>query len=413
MIFLLFALLFSATIKDKAYLLEINGVIDPVVSDYIKAEFKEIPDDTLIVIKLNTPGGLMDAMQEIVSEILNKQAIIVVWVSPEGAKAASAGTFITLAGDFACMSDNTTIGSAHPVSMGMVKMDEVMKKKIVEDALSTIRGLAKRRNRNIKIAEETVKDAKSLNSEEALKVGLIDFKANSMKEILEKLNGEKIKKKEKEYVLETKEIKIIEKRMPLIKRFLHSLSHPNIAYILLLLGIYGLIYEASTPGVGFGLAIGTVSLILAFFSLKVLPINLAGVLLIIIGIILMFLDLTVGTLGILTVAGIVSIILGGMMLVREGFLRVSPLLLISTAIVLGIFTILIFGAIIKSQRKKPETGKEGLIGMKGKVIEKIEEGKEGLIFIRGEYWKAISFKEIEEGKEVIVKEVKGNLLVVE
>jgi len=414
--FLFSLFFFSITLYSKnVYYLEIEGVIDPVVADYVKQEFKTIPDGDTIIIRLNTPGGLMESMQDIVTEFLNKKSPVIVWVGPEGAKAASAGMFITMAADIAAMAENTSIGAAHPVSMGMGagKLDETMKKKITEDALAYIRSLAKRKNRNVELVEKTVKDAKSVNSEEALKQNIIDFIANSYEEVLKKADKLKIIKQNQEFLINTKNYKLIRKKMPAIKKFLHSLAHPNIAFILLMIGIYGLIYEASSPGIGFGLVLGTLSLILAFFSLKLLPINLAGVLLIIAGIILMFLDVILGTFGVLALGGIVSLILGGMMLMREGFLSVSPYLLFPTAIILAGFTLFVLGSIIKSMRKKPATGKEGLIGLTGKVLEDIDGDNPGIVFVRGEYWEAISSNKIDKGEKVIVKEVVGNILKVE
>jgi len=411
--------------QQRLYLLEIDGVINPVFADYITENLKKITEGETVIIRMDTPGGLMDSMHQIIQSILNEPKPVIVWVGPSGARAASAGVFITMASDIACMAPGTNIGAAHPVQMGGIPQPQqpeqqkgskkdTMEEKITNDAAAYIRAITKEKNRNWKWAEKAVTKSLSITSDEALKEKVIEFIFTDLDDLRENLDGKKIKKLGKEFIVRTKNIELVKKEMKPFKKFLNKIAHPNVAFILLMFGIYGLIYEFASPGIGFGAVVGSVCLILAFFSLQLLPVNTAGLLLLILGIILMILDLITPSFGILTMGGVISFIIGSLMLFDfpEKFLRVSLSLVIATALFTLMFFVFAVKEVIKVHKKKVITGKEGLIGEKGVVKDK------DTVFVHGEYWSAkldesdSESGELKQGEEVEVINVEGKLLKV-
>jgi len=413
----------SVFCQQKLYLLEIDGVINPVIADYISENLKKIPEGETVIIRMDTPGGLMDSMHQIIQSILNEPKPVIVWVGPSGAKAASAGVFITMASDIACMAPGTNIGAAHPVQIGGIPLPQeekkeskkdTMEEKITNDAAAYIRAITKEKNRNWKWAEKAVTKSLSITSDEALKEKVIEFIFTDLDDLREKLDGEKIKKLGKEFVVRTKNVELVKKEMKPFKKFLNKIAHPNVAFILLMFGIYGLIYEFASPGIGFGAVVGSVCLILAFFSLQLLPVNTAGLLLLILGILLMILDLITPSFGILTTGGVISFIIGSLMLFDfpEKFLRVSLSLIISTALFTLLFFVFAVKEVIKVHKKKVITGKEGLIGEKGVAKDK------DTVYVHGEYWSAkldetdSKSGELKQGEEIEVINVEGKFLKV-
>ncbi|NLB34333.1 MAG: nodulation protein NfeD, partial [Elusimicrobia bacterium] len=277
-IIFIFSLLLGREALAKTILLDIDGPINPIVADYISSGLSE-PGASLAIIRMDTPGGLMDSMRLIIKDMEAASFPVVVYVGGSGAHAASAGAFITLAADLAVMASGTTIGSAHPVEMGGQGADGTMESKMVEDAAALMRGLAVRRNRNPEWAEKAVTMSLSATALEALELGVIEHIVENFEELLELLKGKTLTKHNKEFQLSLGS-GIKEYDMSFFRKFLNYIANPNFTYILLLIGIYGIIYEFSSPGIGFGAVLGGISLLLALLSFQIIPINMAGLLLI-------------------------------------------------------------------------------------------------------------------------------------
>ena len=418
LVFLFSCFFVSAETEAPVYILRINGPINPVVADYIDDGIKEAlaQNAQAVIIQMDTPGGLMDSMHQIIRGMLNAPLPVIVFVGPSGARAASAGVFITMASDIAVMATGTNIGAAHPVELGGMsgeKMPAEMGEKIVQDASAYIKSIAEDKKRNWQWAQLAVTKSKSISAEEALKKNVVEYMAQDLEELKEILDGKSVQKKGKKFILKFKNAEFTERPMKKFYQFLDKIAHPNVAYILLLLGIYGLIYELMSPGIGFGGTVGVICLILAFFSLQILPTNLAGLLLLIVGIGLMLLDLVTPTYGILTAGGVVAFVLGSIMLFKtsERIFQVSLPLIISLAGCSAAFFAFAIGSAIKIRLRPATTGQEGLIGLKGKVHKGL--APEGLVFVHGEFWRAKSVEgSIAKGKGVEVIGIEGNLLKV-
>ncbi|MEK6543032.1 MAG: nodulation protein NfeD, partial [Elusimicrobiota bacterium] len=336
----------------------------------------------------------------------------------------SAGVFITMASDVAAMAPSSNIGAAHPVNLGPSapvmgaekeggKDASIMEQKAVSDASAYMESLTKEKGRNWQWAVSAVTESKSLTAQEAFKQGVIDNLADDLKDLFKQLDGKRIHKDKKEFLLRLTDAPVEEAPMDFMQRFMNYLAHPNIAYILLMLGIYGLIYEFSSPGVGLGAAIGGISLLLAFMSLQMLPINYTGLLLLLFGIALFILELKLATHGVLAIGGITALVLGSFMLIEsaDAYFRISSgIILTSAAATFAFFTYAI-GAALDIQRKKPTTGKEGLLGQPALVTRDLDP--EGMIMAQGELWQARSSQGvIGKGKRVIVESIDGNHLTV-
>lgn len=402
-----------------AIVLKVDGVINPVSAEYITNGIKEasVSNAEVLIIQLDTPGGLDTSMRLIIKEMMASSIPIVVYVSPSGSRAASAGAFITIAAHIAAMTPGTNIGAAHPVNMGG-KMDREMSKKVENDAAAYIISLAKKRGRNEVWAEKAVRKSVSISEDEAKKENVIDLVAENIDLLLKEINGRKVEVVSGSKTINTEGIKLKHIEMTLRQRILDALSNPNIAYMLMLLGFYGLFFELSNPGAILPGIVGAISLILAFYSLQALPVNYAGLLLIFLGIILFILEIKVTSYGALTLGGIISLVLGSMMLIESPapYMKISMYLILPAATATAAFFLFLVGAGIKAQRKKPTTGKEGLIGETGIAQSDIMGSTslmgEGKIFIHGELWDAQSSEEIKNGSEVIVTGVEGLKLTV-
>lgn len=377
--------------KTNVTLITYDGAITPACSDFIKLGIESAIENKseCLIIKLNTPGGLLKSTRVIVSDILESKIPVVVYVAPGGAQAASAGVFITMAAHIAAMSPGTNIGAAHPVSM-QGEQDSIMSEKATNDAAAFIRSISEKRNRNIKWAEDAVRKSLSLSETEALKQNVVDLISPNIEELLKKINGREIETVVGKKVLNTVNAKINEVEMTFSLKLLSILSDPNIAYILFMIGLYGLLFEIFNPGVIFPGVIGGICIILAFYSMHTLPINYAGLALIVFAIILFVLEIKVVSHGILSIGGVISLILGSIMLINvESGLEV---VMISWEVIalFVILTVLFFGFAItlgiKAQRRKPTTGVEGLIKEIGEAI--TELNPEGEVRVHGEIWRA-------------------------
>ncbi|MBU0567027.1 nodulation protein NfeD [bacterium] len=394
--------------QTKINMAKVEGVIDPVVAKYILRNIERCEKEkAILLIEIDTPGGLMDSMHDINKGILNAKIPIIIYVSPKGARAASAGTFITLAAHIAAMAPGTTMGAAHPVQMGQKIEDEELKKKITNDAVAQMEGICKQRGRDADWPTQAVTKSVSASAEELLKLKVIDVIAEDIDDLLTQIDGRKIKVGQEEVELLTKEAKREEVPMNFRDKFLHIIAHPNIAYILLILGIYGLIYEFSSPGIGLGAIVGGICLILAFFSLQTLPVNLAGLLLIILGIIFFVLETQIISFGLLTIGGITSLTLGSFMLIdtlEAPFFAISWQLILGVVLFTTFFILFCVGKIVQVHKRKAVTGREGLIGAAGYAKEDFKDG-EGMVYLEGAYWSGIAKEEIKEKDGVEVVEV--------
>lgn len=414
---ILFLLMFSfatSAYAKEIIVLTVNGVINPPHAEYTIKGIKKAHENNAeaVIIQLDTPGGLDTSMRSIVKEMLNSQIPIIVYVAPKGARAASAGAFITLASHIAAMAPGTNIGAAHPVAIGE-KMDKTMAEKITNDAVAYIKSIAKQRGRNTEWAENAVRKSISSTETEALKLKVIDLIAEDIDGLLRDINGMKVKTVRGEITLNTKSAKINKIDMNFRERLLNFISDPNIAYILLMIGIYGIIFELSNPGSILPGVIGAISLILAFYSLQTLPINYAAAGLILLGVILFILELKIPSHGLLTLGGVICFILGSIML----FDTANPLFKLSLSVIVPvtIVTALFFGVLLrlayKAHKRKPVTGVEELIGLEGVAKTDINSSS-GMVMVHGELWQARSDEEIKKDEEIVVEEVKGLTLKV-
>ncbi|HEV8672972.1 MAG TPA: nodulation protein NfeD [Methylomirabilota bacterium] len=372
--------------------LPLDGVITPVAVRLVAMAIERAKTEgaVALVIQLDTPGGLERSMRSIVRDLLNAPLPVIVYVSPTGARAASAGAFITLAAHVAAMAPATNIGAAHPVAVGGSQVDKESMKKIENDAAAFIRTIALERGRNVEWAEKAVRTSVSATEREALKLGIIDVIADSVPDLLAKVDGRQVKTSAGPVTLRTKEATLKPIEIGVRDRFLHLITDPNIAYILLMLGMLGLFFELANPGVILPGIIGGISLILAFFAFQSLPINYAGLLLILFGIVLLIAEIKVTSHGVLTIGGVISILLGSIMLVNtpEMPLRISwTVILPVVATTTGIFVFAV-SAGIRAQMRQPTTGAEGLLGQVGVVRTPLDP--EGQVFVRGEIWRAVA-----------------------
>jgi len=416
MLFLIKPVFAQPSRVNEIYVLTIEGTINPITAQYIIDGISEAKNNQAecLIIQMDTPGGLDNAMRKIIKEILNSSVPIIVYITPQGARAASAGAFITLSAHIAAMAPGTNIGAAHPVVMGEGQIDEETKSKLVNDAAAYIKSIASRRNRNEDIAISFVRESISITEEEALENGIIEFVSNNLNELIFMTDGVKVSTIEGEKKLNTEGKEIIEYKMSMKDLFLHSLTDPNIAYILLFLGIYGILGEFSNPGALFPGIFGGICLILAFVAFQMIPINFAGVILIIAGIILFIFEIYTPTFGLLTLGGIASLTLGSFMLTKSmaPFLQISSGVIITMIAVTGLFFVFAVTKGIRIQWKKPISGKDSMIGMIGTA--KTDLNPDGQIFIYGERWQASAPEgtHIKKGEKVKVIYSEGLRLIV-
>ncbi len=390
--------------------IRVDMIIHPVAAEFISDALEEadrVGADALVM-ELDTPGGLLTSTREIFTAMLGAETPVVVFVSPSGAQAGSAGFFLLMAADVAAMAPGTNAGAAHPVSGGGEEITGILAEKVEQDAAATIRSLATRNGRNVEMAEEAVMESRSFTAEEALEAGLIDLIALNLPDLLEALDGrEVIAGDDARQPLETGGARVREIVMGPFQRFLSALAHPNIAYILLTLGGLGLYFELSNPGAIFPGVIGVICLILAFFALSVLPVNYAGIGLILLAAVFFVAEIKVTSYGLLTVAGLVSLILGSMMLFKsvDPAIRVSMDVIMSVAVVVVVVVAFLAIMVVRMHGTQVRTGAEGLVHERG--VARSALSPKGKVFVHGEIWNAVADGAIDAGQAIEVVGVDG------
>jgi membrane-bound serine protease (ClpP class) len=401
--------------SPKIEVLTVKGTIVPVVASYIDRGITRAESEgaTACIIELNTPGGLLNATEDIVQRILNARVPVIVYVSPRGSWAASAGTFITISAHIAAMAPGTSIGAAHPVSIGE-QMPEEESKKATEYSSAWIRSIAEMRGRDAEQAELAVSESKSFTASEALEANLIDLRADNLESLIQQINGRKVTLANGvEVTIDTSGYELNANEMNPIERFLHVISDPNIAYILLSLATIGLITEISNPGLIFPGIVGGICLFLAFYSLGVLNAYWAGVLLIFLAIGLFVAEVFTQAFGVLTAGGIASLVVGSLILFSHSSpeMQVNRFLIAGITILLAAFIAFMVGAAVRGQRRRVATGAEGLIGRV--AVAKTGLDPKGTVLVDGELWKAeIDTGKVEPGEEVTITKVEGLKLLV-
>ena len=405
-------ILFNLSLAQVVHRIIVDGVINPVATEYITQSIQraEEAQAQLLVIQLDTPGGLMESMHRIVKAIQSSKVPVAVYVAPPGSRAASAGVFVTYAAHIAAMAPSTNIGSAHPVfgsSPTGGKPDSAMSKtmleKVTNDAVAKIRSLAKKRGRNADWAEKAIRESANITAEEALKLHVIDYLVPTLDSLLTVIDGKRVELDDgSKVVLRTAHAKVITFKMSWRQRILDTLSNPNIAYILLMLGIYGLLFELYNPGTILPGVVGGISLIIGLYALQTLPVNYAGVLLILFAVILFLLEIKIPSFGLLTIGGVISLVMGSVMLFDSPlpFLRLSWQVITFVVLLSVLFFVFVIGMAIKTYRKKPTTGLVGMIGEEGEVFKALNP--EGTVKIHGEFWKAVSEVPCKKGQRVKV-----------
>ena len=386
-----------------------EGVINPVTAEYLHdalAHAEAVGAQALIV-QLDTPGGLDTSMRLIVKDFTSAALPIVVYVAPSGGRAASAGVFLTIAAHVAAMAPGTNIGAAHPVAMGGGEMDKTMKEKVENDSVAYIKSLAEQRGRNVAWAEEAVRKSVSVTEKEALTLKIIDLVADDLKGLQDKLDGRTVTLAAGPVVLRTKGAPLDPFPMSWRQEMLKALSDPNIAYVLMTVGPIGILAELYNPGAILPGIVGAISLILAFYSFQSLPVNYAGVLLMLLGIVLFILEVSVTSYGLLALGGVTSMILGSLMLVKTDapFLQISWAVILPVVILAAGLTLLMVGMGVRAMGRQPTTGREGMVGLVG--VAKTSVAPQGKILVHGELWEAISEQPLQPGDQAEVVKLDG------
>ncbi|HUJ88972.1 MAG TPA: nodulation protein NfeD [Syntrophorhabdales bacterium] len=399
----------SGAAKD-VYQITVQSVIGPPIAQFVVESIKKATDADAqaLLILLDTPGGLDTSMREIIKAIMDSKIPVIVYVYPQGARAASAGSIILLSAHVAAMAPGTNAGAAHPVSIGKdEKPDKVMMKKVVQDAEAYAKSIAKKRGRNVDWAGKAVTQSVSATAEDALRMHVIDVVADSVDDLLTKIDGKTVEVGDKKVTLKTKGVKPKELEISFKYRFLSTITDPNVAYILMMLGFYGILFEIYSPGAIFPGVIGGICLILAFYAFSSIPISFAGLGLILLGIIFFILEIKVVSHGALSLAGVISLILGSVMLIDlpTGWLSISWASILVVVIVTVLFFVGVLSYAIKAQLSRVRTGREGLVGEEG--IARTDVKEKGKVYVHGELWNAESDEPIAADERVIVTAVKG------
>jgi len=402
---------------QTVFSINVDGTINPASAAFIKTAIDNAGKSNAqcLVIHLNTPGGLLKSTRDIVGNILESTVPVIVYVSPGGAHAGSAGVFITMAAHIAAMAPSTNIGAAHPVSM-QGSVDSTMNDKTTNDAAAFIRSIAQKRNRDFAWAEEAVRKSVSITEDEALQKKVIDLIAQNDQDLFSQLEGKVIKVSGGNKILHTEGAKVQQIDMSFGEKLLDMISDPSIAYILMMLGFYGILFEFFTPGAIAPGVIGVICLILAFYSMSALPLNYAGLALIVFAIILFVLEVKITSHGVLGLGGAVALALGSLMLIRKDsaleFLGISSAVIVVTTAITALFFFLLITLVVKAQKAKPVTGREGMIGEEGEALAVLHPF--GMVRVHGELWKAESVSgSIEQGQRVKVTAIRDLTLQVE
>jgi membrane-bound serine protease (ClpP class) len=395
-------------------LIKINGAIGPATASYIARAIDVAAErsDTCLIIELDTPGGSLESTKQIVQKFYAASVPTVVYVAPDGAWAGSAGCFITLAADVAAMAPGTSIGAAHPVSIGPggeEKTSDVMKEKLEQITGSFIEGIAKRRGRNAEWARSSVLESKAIDADKALELKVIDLIAKDLPDLLSQLDGREVRG----MTLKTAGAEVVDIPMTTQERVLQLLSHPELMMILMLVAIYGIIGELSNPGAVLPGVMGAIALILVLYMATILPVNIAGFALIGLAVVLFIVDIYAPTHGVLTFGGIVAFFLGTLMLFNRAdpAYRVSLVYIIPATLVTAAFFIFVVGAGLRAQFLPVRAGRETLLGKSVPALERIDAAS-GRVFVEGEYWNAVSEVPIEPGHPVEIVAINGLTLTV-
>ncbi|MBN1869057.1 MAG: nodulation protein NfeD, partial [Candidatus Omnitrophica bacterium] len=445
--------------QNKVLMIQLNDdTINPVTAEYIIKSIDRAHQENAqcLIIKMDTPGGLLNSTRMIVKKMLTSEVPIVVYIAPSGSRAGSAGVFITYASHVAAMAPSTNIGAAHPVQIGdlparrtgewdelkkliedlkeakktiqesqegaekpaeetdqkeePLKPDESpMESKILHDTVAFIKAIAEERGRNAEWAVESVAQSDSITSEEAMEKGVVEIVAKSDEDLLAQLDGRTVVINGQETVLQTKNAYVESVDMDPRQKFFNILANPNIAYLLMILGFYGLLFEVTHPGFGAPGVLGIVFLILAFYSMQTLPTNYAGLALLVAGIGLLIAEAFTPTFGVLTLGGLTCLILGSMLLFEsvDPIMRVSKSVIIAFSLTTSAITLFLMRSVLRAHRSKVHGGQEGLVGGVGEAMTHLSPGKKGKVFVHGELWNAVSDEVIHKGDEVIVEKVEG------
>lgn len=403
--------------------IQVSGVIDPPTADYLKGRLDsaEHDGDYAAIVQLDTPGGLSVSMRDIVGRMLNSKVPVVVWIAPRGSRAASAGTFITYAANLAYMAESTEIGAASPVDLNGGDIGGTEAQKVMQDSIAYIRGIARQRDRNVDFAVRSVRDAKSIDAQTAAKSGVIDGVASSLADVLQQMDGRTVTTSSGRMTLHSWDsatseptVTIAFQQMNPLQRLLHTVVNPELAMWLLLIGLFGIIFEVYNPGIGLAGIVGLVCLVLGLYALSILPTNWAGVALLVGGVIFFIVDLHTGSLGAFTAAGVVALVGGGMLLFSGAAPAVSLSWWAIAASVTGtvLFFISVMTAALKVRLRRPITGEDQLVGTVGEA--KTDIVPEGMVMSKGTLWKARTMEAaIAAGDKVEIKAQEGLVLLVE
>ncbi len=401
-------------------IVELEGVIDPTTAGYLESKLDAAADDgsEVVVIQLDTPGGLDISMRDMVQRILRSPVPVVVWVGPPGARAASAGVFLVYASHVAAMAPGTNLGAAHPVDLGGELADD-SETKAVEDAAALLRELATERGRSVEFADAAVRDSVALGAEEAFEQGVIDMDpetTHSISALLGSLHGRQVETASGPTTLATSgdDVTIRFHEPGLLTRILHAITDPTLAYLLLILGFWALVFELSQPGIGVAGATGVVSMVLAFYALAVLPVSLAGLLLVILGLVFFTIDVFTAGLGVFTVGGTIALLAGSVLL----FGGVAPAIEVSPWVIgmVVVGSVLFFGfamtVAMRARKRVALTGSEGMVGLGGEA--RSDLAPEGQAWVKGALWRARALNgPIESGKRIRVRRIDGLMLIVQ
>lgn len=415
---ILFLFLSSAILRSNQFMvLTVNEAITPATSSYINDGIYEAEQSNLsaVIILLNTPGGLLDATRDIVSSILNSKVPICVYVSPSGSRAGSAGVFITIAAHISAMAHSTNIGAAHPIGIDGSSDSTILGKKIENDAVAFIRSIANRRSKNSEWAERAVRYSESITDEEALNLKVIDLVAKDIDELMDQLNGRIIEiNNGNKVTINSINYKLIYRNKNIKEELLSILSNPNLIYILILIGIWGIIYEFKSPGAIFPGVIGAISLLIVGYSMQLLPINYLGVALIFLSLLLFITEIFVHSYTLLTIVGIFTFVFGSLILIDspEDFMQISLELIIFSTTITGLLFGFIIWLGIKAQKDKHTVIVSELIGKEGYALLNFKNGTIGKVHINGEIWDAIANQEIYKNDKVKVEKINGFNLVI-